>query len=1182
MSHIEDILLRDENTQLHQQVAAMTTELESVRTSSCHSSRSGNTSGSLSPSSKEKRPARRPPQRLAQEEREVDWLRKLKGDIQEFTGNETPDEVVDWLALVNEVFYARSVPEDKQTTALCTVVCKVVTKIIASRLKSILDDIVSSYQSAFIPKKAISDNVLIAHELFHYINKMKKGKKKLVALKLDMKKAYDRLEWPFIEHMLLKLAFSSHWVKMVMACLSSVSYQILINGAPRGTVIPSRRIRQGDPLSPALFILCSHALSCLLLKAETEGDIKGTRVRNRAPPITHLSFADDSLLFAEGKLEELYALKTCLTTYCKASSQEINLKKSCMTFSPNTHPRIKRWFSRIMKVPYGSGPKKYLGLPTDFGVSKATLFQDLSNKVRQKVEGWKSKLLTHAGNEVLLKSVIFSMSNYAYVLVGEAIAVRLAMMEMITNGFERTFPAAAATSTLFPIAKPGCQDNCRSLSVPYPFGIIGNNNCSRDTTFEVTCNDTYNPPKLFWGNAELLNISLQGQTRMLEYVGARCYSSNGTTTSQNNPLLNLNDSSFTISDTENKFTALGCDTQAYIHGSDGKQFTSGCVMSCTNKQDLINGSCNGIGCCQTSIPKGFRYFEITAGSLYNHTMVYDFNPCSYVFVVDYNWYNFSTSDLLNFTNEIDESGYSRVPIVLDWSINWPMNQSNYIYSSCEEAMKDNSYACRENSFCNVSKNGVGYNCYCSQGYQGNPYLGCQDINECAYPNNNPCIYSYLCTNLPGSYSCSCPNDYQGDGRINGSGCIHNPKQYPVIQVTVGIGSGFLFLLTGTLLVLWALRKRKLSKLKERFFKQNGGLLLKQQLSLYEGRSTESAKIFTAEELKKATNNYAENQILGRGGYGTVYKGILPNNKIVAIKKSKLVDESQIEQFINEVVILSQINHRNVVKLLGCCLETEVPLLVYEFVTNNTLFHHIHDEECKSSISWENRLRIATETAEVLSYLHSAASPPIIHRDIKSTNILLDDNYTAKVADFGASRLIPADKTQLSTLVQGTLGYLDPEYFHSSQLTEKSDVYSFGVVLVELLTGKTALSFDRPENERNLAMHFVTSMKENSVWDILENRVLKEGSNEQIYEVMELARRCLGVKGEERPTMKEVAMELEGLRRYNKHPWVLQNPEEVESLLHGDQPILDLDSHNNTIGYDSLRGKAIIPLAIDGR
>ncbi|PPS16196.1 hypothetical protein GOBAR_AA04389 [Gossypium barbadense] len=682
------------------------------------------------------------------------------------------------------------------------------------------------------------------------------------------------------------------------------------------------------------------------------------------------------------------------------------------------------------------------------------------------------------------------------------------------------FVAEVASQT-----KPGCSGRCGSLEIPYPFGI--SEGCSLDDSFLITCNTTFSPPRPFLGPgntpAPVLNISLDGELRVSFSVACQCYDASGMLVEETTS--SLVSEKFPIS-TRNRFTAVGCDTFAAIAGTRGQNFTTGCLSLCDQMESVTNGSCAGIGCCQTMIPIETRNFGAAVGGLNNHSTVNSFNPSSFAFLVEEGFYNFSIADLIDMQNKQD------MPVVLDWTVG---------NITCQEAQKDlTTYACEAaNSECLDSNNGPGYRCRCKTGFQGNAYLvdGCQDIDECKA--SNPC--SGKCNNFPG-----------------------------------GVSMSLLLIIIAGCWIYWGVQKRKLIKLKEKFFQQNGGLMLQQKLS---NGSIETAKIYTAEELKEATNNYHESRVLGQGGYGTVYKGILPDNKVVAIKKSKVCDQSQIEQFINEVLVLSQINHRNVVKLLGCFLETEVPLLVYEFITNGTLADHLHDKLSASSLPWEMRLKVAAETAGALAYLHSATSMPIIHRDVKTSNILLDNSYTTKVSDFGASRLVPLDQTQLTTLVQGTLGYLDPEYFHSSQLTEKSDVYSFGVVLAELLTGKQALAFDRPEKERNLAIYFISSMKEDRLVEILDDGIMNEGSIQKMNQTAEVAKRCLRVRGEERPSMKEVAMELEGLRAVEKHSWIKVDLgiEETEHLLPIPSSYIEFGSNSGNVtattttsGFDSLR------------
>ncbi|KAJ8771656.1 hypothetical protein K2173_026833 [Erythroxylum novogranatense] len=659
------------------------------------------------------------------------------------------------------------------------------------------------------------------------------------------------------------------------------------------------------------------------------------------------------------------------------------------------------------------------------------------------------------------------------------------------------------------LAMPGCKSRCGSVNIPYPFGM-DSPRCYLNENFIINCTNN-SSPFLWNSNIPVTNITTYGQLNVHTYHAAECFNSSGRIEELYKwPHLQL--SKFKISKT-NKFTVIGCDSYGYLRGTRGdKNYSSGCITTCYNSSFIDTSSCSGSGCCQMEIPDGLQNVNIQSYSFFNHNKTLDFNPCTYAFIVD-DTFKFSTrSDLLKTIIPTSE----KFPVALNWAI----DDDNSSSSLC----KDNSF--RESAPDNMQ----GYICRCNPGYQGNPYLpqGCQDINECKKPEND-CIDQYHCHNTPGSYTCFCPKGYHGDGKKQGQGCTANEPKWRMAVVGVSVAISALLMVCS--FFYCGIQKRNINKRKEKFFIENGGLVLKQLLSNIEG-SMQRAKIFTEDELKKATNNFDKNEIIGQGGFGTVYKGTL-DQTIIAIKMSKVIDPAQIDQFINEMIVLSQIHHPNVVRLIGCCLETPVPLLVYEFIRNKDLNYHLHDDGLATRLSWKIRLRIAVETAGALAHMHSDAPIHIIHRDVKSSNILLDDNFTAKVSDFGISRLVPLDQTQLSTVVQGTWGYMDPEYFQSGLLNDKSDVYSFGVILVELLTGEKAVSTTRPANDKSLATFFTSALKDDRLFRIIDQRVKKDGDLEQIKSVAELAQRCLRYRGEKRPSMKQVTRELQEMITVNK-------------------------------------------------
>ncbi|TVT99509.1 hypothetical protein EJB05_55120, partial [Eragrostis curvula] len=588
------------------------------------------------------------------------------------------------------------------------------------------------------------------------------------------------------------------------------------------------------------------------------------------------------------------------------------------------------------------------------------------------------------------------------------------------------------------IGRAECQNmTCGEVTIPYPFGI---GNCSAPG-FHLSCKQNEDGIlKLFLGRVEVLNISLPlGQIKVMHHISSSCYNAESGRMEYNDWHWNLTGTPYVFSHIGNMFTVLGCRTLAYIGGSknNANTYTSGCVTMWSpsyNEMDPTDdGSCSGMGCCQTAIPKGLKYYRVWFYPVLNTSDIYESCRCSYAVLMDSSNFRFSTQDLT--TSEFNDTFDGRQPLVLEWAI----GQDN-----CSVARTKEGFACDKssNSECFDAATGRGYICNCTKGFQGNPYLrgadGCQDINECNYPKNYTCFGK--CENKIGTFNCYCPSGTQGNASLEACQKV---------------------LTTGARLAI------------------------------------------------------------GEGAHGAVFKAILDvggTATAVAVKRCKVIDKARTTEFVHELVILCQIRHPHVVKLLGCCLQFEAPMLVYEYVPNGDLEKLLHGSH-RPRVTLATRLRIAKESAEALAHLHSPPHP-IRHGDVKPDNILLGEGFIVKVSDFGCSTI--DDNTQV--VPKGTFGYLDPEFILNNHLTDKNDVYSFGVVLLELLTGMKPLVKER----KNLTVIFQNSRRDGTVHEILDPDIVDEGSREVIHQAAELASQCIAVPGESRPAMELVAAELRRL------------------------------------------------------
>lgn len=301
---------------------------------------------------------------------------------------------------------------DIRPISLCNVLYKVISKVLANRLKKVIDSLISEAQSAFIPGRLIMDNIMIAFEIMHYMKRKTQGKEGWMVLKLDMSKAYDRVEWSYMEAILLRMGFDSHVVHLFMNCLNSVKYFIAHAGRNFGLIVPERGLRQGDHLSSYLFLICMEGLSSLLQDFERKRLITGIKVARTAPSISHMFFADDTYIFCKANMEYVDHILSVLNIFETASGQKINNGKSSIFSSKNVPDSLKHTLCSKLKYTEASDHSSYLGLPNIIGRNKSAIFGFIKEKLKARILGWEQIFLSKSEKEVLLKTITQALPNY--------------------------------------------------------------------------------------------------------------------------------------------------------------------------------------------------------------------------------------------------------------------------------------------------------------------------------------------------------------------------------------------------------------------------------------------------------------------------------------------------------------------------------------------------------------------------------------------------------------------------------------------------------------------------------------------------------------------------------------------------------------------------------------------------